>query len=267
MVFSPCPGKVILRKIPRGGNPLKIVDLLLTPNSVRPGGNRPGHPLVPKGITVHREGNRSVGSTARANAAYFDTIRPPGHRSSAHYIVDEDEIVRCIPENEIAWHAGAAANSTTIGIELCEPLEPQGYRHFIWLVTDICRRRGFLSSPEFIRPHSYYNPTDRPFCPWSWQRFVAGAPDPNALYDPDAFYADVAAALRGSAWRELAAVPVPRLVEGRLMVPLHVVSQALGGTLSWEPATRSAMMRLPNGSATIFAVDDSKVLARPAQPS
>lgn len=173
---------------------MKIVALLLTPNSRRPEGNRPGYPLMPRGVTVHRTGD--PGATARNIRNYFDTPRP-GRESSAHYIVDASgEIVRCIPENEVAWHAGPRANRRDIGIETCEPLTPEAYAATVELVADIHRRYGWKPvMGETIRPHSYYDPVNRPEDTFSWSVWLKGHDDPEALYAPGKFLADVAAAL------------------------------------------------------------------------
>ncbi len=175
-------------------NAPNIVDLLLTPNSTRPGGNRPGTPLSPQGVTVHRTGD--PGATARNIRNYFDTIRP-GNESSAHYVVDgTGEIIRCIPETEVAWHAGPAANQRDIGIETCEPLTGAAYESTVWLVADIHRRMGWQASLGLtIRPHSFYSPTDRPEDPFSWIRYQAGQSDSGALYLPAPFLATVEASL------------------------------------------------------------------------
>ena len=70
-------------------------------------------------IVVHYVG---AVSTARNNANYFkNTYRG----ASAHYFVDENEIVQVVEDKDISWHCGAdkyysnARNSNSIGIEMC----------------------------------------------------------------------------------------------------------------------------------------------------
>lgn len=48
-------------------------------------------------------------------ANYFKSSSSGG---SAHYVVDPDTIVQCLPENVIAWHA--PPNTNSIGVELCD---------------------------------------------------------------------------------------------------------------------------------------------------
>lgn len=49
-------------------------------------------------------------------ARYFQRQSAGG---SAHYVVDPGEIVSCLKENVIAWHA--PPNTGSIGVELCDP--------------------------------------------------------------------------------------------------------------------------------------------------
>lgn len=61
-------------------------------------------------------------STARNNASYFkNTYRG----ASAHYFVDDNEIVQVVEDTDIAWHCGndvyynGARNSNSLSIEMC----------------------------------------------------------------------------------------------------------------------------------------------------
>lgn len=62
----------------------------------------------------------------------------PAAKVSAHYLIDEGgEVVRLVPEDKRAWHAGRSywrglndVNSASIGIELVNPGHEWGYREF-----------------------------------------------------------------------------------------------------------------------------------------
>ncbi len=201
--------------------PYQVTELLLG----RESGNRPGIPLRPKGIVSHRTGD--PGATARQVRDYFNTRRP-GRESSAHYVVDGREIVRCVPEDEVAYHAGPRANGSTIGIELCEPLVAEAYERYVWLHADVCRRHGF--GVEAIKPHSFYDPVNRPA-------------DPGGLFPWEGFLADVAEQLdllRGRVrlvveGRELATDPPPPRLEGdRVVAPVRDLAEALGFAVRWD---------------------------------
>ena len=61
-------------------------------------------------------------STARNNANYF---KKKYRGASAHYFVDDNEIVQVVDDKDISWHCGAdkyyneARNTNSIGVEMC----------------------------------------------------------------------------------------------------------------------------------------------------
>jgi N-acetylmuramoyl-L-alanine amidase len=77
-------------------------------------------------------------------------LRDPEAAVSSHYVVDEDgSILRLVPEDRRAWHAGishwrghSALNGRSIGIEIVNPGHEWGYREFPVLqmaaVCDLC---------------------------------------------------------------------------------------------------------------------------------
>jgi N-acetylmuramoyl-L-alanine amidase len=70
--------------------------------------------------------------------ASLERLADPEAKVSAHYLIDEDgEVVRLVPEDKRAWHAGASfwrghrdVNSASVGIELQHPGHALGYREF-----------------------------------------------------------------------------------------------------------------------------------------
>ncbi|MGN1304625.1 MAG: N-acetylmuramoyl-L-alanine amidase [Oscillospiraceae bacterium] len=95
---------------------MKITDALLTPNKF----SRPQIPLKNvKKVVLHYVGNPN--STAMANRNYFENQKNGGRYVSSHYIVGlGGEILRCVPENEVAYCSNRA-NSYSISIECCHP--------------------------------------------------------------------------------------------------------------------------------------------------
>jgi N-acetylmuramoyl-L-alanine amidase len=87
--------------------------------------NRPGTTLRPKYITVHNTDNTKAGAGAAAHDRFVREVGYYIHEGktkwiSWHYTVDDVETYNHLPLNEIGWHAGtAAANQTSIGIEVC----------------------------------------------------------------------------------------------------------------------------------------------------
>jgi N-acetylmuramoyl-L-alanine amidase len=112
-----------------------IEERLLTKNKY----SRPGVLLkAVRGVVIHWVAN--PGSTALANRDYFEGLKnqtPPDDKrfASAHYVIGiKGEIIRCVPDKEVCYHAGAERytnealrrlssqpNNCTVGIELCHP--------------------------------------------------------------------------------------------------------------------------------------------------
>ena len=84
--------------------------------------NRPGKHNPAEYITIHNTGNTAKGAGAPNHAAYLKGDAAAGAPVSWHYTVDDKTIIRHIPDNETAWHAGDGAgtgNSRSVGIEIC----------------------------------------------------------------------------------------------------------------------------------------------------
>lgn len=110
---------------------LPIQEKLLT------GYNRPKKKLKKrKGIVVHWTANTDRGADALAHYSYFNREKTDNVYGSAHYVVDDSNIYRFIPDDEYAYHVGAhtykpivysklgvphgdSPNYYTIGIEMC----------------------------------------------------------------------------------------------------------------------------------------------------
>jgi N-acetylmuramoyl-L-alanine amidase len=130
---------------------MQIVDMLLTNKNARPGTK-----ITPRGLVIHWTANEGKGANAVANRNYFNK---PTTEASAHYIVDDKQIVRCLPENEMAYHVGAKQykpealaklssypNNCTIGIEMCVNADgnfQETYRRTVELAADILKRYGW----------------------------------------------------------------------------------------------------------------------------
>ena len=81
-----------------------------------------------KYIVVHYTAND--GDTARNNGNYFSQ---PKRNASAHYFVDENEIIQSVKDTNTAWHCGAKSykhpkcrNDNSVGIEMCSEKDDKG---------------------------------------------------------------------------------------------------------------------------------------------
>ena len=73
-------------------------------------------------IVIHYTGND--GDTAEGNGKYFSGA---GRAASAHYFVDENEVVQSVREGDVAWHAGNwQMNARSIGVEMCSRKDAGG---------------------------------------------------------------------------------------------------------------------------------------------
>jgi N-acetylmuramoyl-L-alanine amidase len=102
-------------------------------------------------IVLHYTGMKDAASA-------IARLRDPDAKVSCHYLVAEDgQILRMVPENMRAWHAGQSSwrglesiNARSIGIEIVNPGHEFGYHPFpdaqidalIPLVSDIKQRYG-----------------------------------------------------------------------------------------------------------------------------
>lgn len=87
--------------------------------------NRSGTPIVPQFITIHNTDNKNKGADAQAHGKFvtetgYYVINGKRSYVSWHYTVDDKRVVKHLPVNEKALHAGSAeGNMNSIGIEIC----------------------------------------------------------------------------------------------------------------------------------------------------
>ena len=88
-----------------------------------------------KYIVLHYTANKN--DTARNNAIYFKNNVV---NASAHYFVDNREIIQSVSDNDVAWHCGGKAykhkycrNINSIGVEMCTSYDSGKY--YIDLIT------------------------------------------------------------------------------------------------------------------------------------
>ena len=128
-----------------------IIDMLITNQN-----NRPFKENNPLYLAVHWTANENKGANAVANAKYFQNT---DRQASAHYIVDDKQIVRCIPENEVAYGVGASKyttwsnknigsypNGKVISIEMCVNSDGNFwnmYSNTAHLCADILKRNNW----------------------------------------------------------------------------------------------------------------------------
>ena len=137
---------------------MQIKEMFITPNPY----SRPKKKIGKvKNIVIHWIGN--AGTTAENNAKYFDGLKVGKRNStgeyiyaSSHYIIGNDGVVvRCVPENEVAYHA-SDANSYSIGVEVCHPdwtgkPTQKAYESLVKLLIEICKKYNLAPTQAIIR--------------------------------------------------------------------------------------------------------------------
>jgi N-acetylmuramoyl-L-alanine amidase len=235
---------------------MQIVDMLLTNKNARPGTK-----ITPRGLVIHWTANEGKGADAVANRNYFNK---PTTEASAHYIVDDKQIVRCLPENEMGYHVGAKQykpeavarlsgypNNCTIGLEMCVNADgnfQETYRRTVELAADILKRYGWG--------------VDR-----LWRHFDITGKNCPAYFVSDDFarkYTGLTAAQAWAKFKEdvkklLTANPQPAqkpvdkvsieingkrlsvqgyLRDGVSWLPIRAVAEAVGGKVEWCACTK-----------------------------
>ena len=109
---------------------MKYTFLTTLANSKNYGGSRNVNTI--KYIVMHYTANN--GDTAIGNGNYFKNNVV---KASAHYFVDEKNVLQSVPDNYVAWHCGAVIykhkecrNANSIGIELCSYKDSKGQYYF-----------------------------------------------------------------------------------------------------------------------------------------
>lgn len=135
----------------------KIEEKLLPVNKY----TRPGKKITTKGVVIHWTANMGKGANAMAHYRYFSQATVT---ASAHYFVDDKQILRIIPENEMAYHVGAKSyktnyfgsypNNCLVGVEMC--VNPDGdfnktYWASVWLCADILYRHKLNPDKDLVR--------------------------------------------------------------------------------------------------------------------
>lgn len=72
--------------------------------------------FTPRGIVVH-----SIGVTQPCADALYRYWASDGSPYVTHYVLDNKQVIQCMPDNLRCWHVGSPGNSKWLGVEMCEP--------------------------------------------------------------------------------------------------------------------------------------------------
>jgi N-acetyl-anhydromuramyl-L-alanine amidase AmpD len=114
---------------------------------------------VPRLIVIHCAQSKETRASAENTARWFASLPDSGPKVSAHYCVDCDSIIQCVPERYIAYHSrGGDVNLCAIGVEMAgyasqtldQWLDDYGLAMFSLareLLGDISQRNGIPLKP------------------------------------------------------------------------------------------------------------------------
>ena len=126
-------------------------------------------------IVMHYTAND--GDSGMSNARYFQKALNPV--ASAHYFVDDREIVQSVPDEYVAYHCGAykyrhpfCRNYNSIGIEMCSVI-----RNGVYVIPEETMKRAAKLTRELMAKHHvpvsrvcrHYDVTHKD-CPEPWVR-------------------------------------------------------------------------------------------------
>ncbi|MDR2649529.1 MAG: N-acetylmuramoyl-L-alanine amidase [Clostridiales bacterium] len=250
---------------------MKITDALLTMGASH---GRTGKAINPKGIVVHYVAN--PGSSAISNRNYFEN-GSNGRGVSSHYIVGlQGEIIRCIPETEVAMHAGAAYssayleqakvnNSIYYGIETCHPNADGKFSDItnlslIELCADMCVHHGFDPHKKLFT----HNEVTGKLCPLyyvnhpeEWLKFKDDVQDMLSKTTLPSGYVNLAV---GNKNYEIEAVNIngrfystldnlTKVLDGKKIVSIRDVLEANGYTVTWNESLQRITAVMNNSKA------------------
>ena len=131
-----------------------------------------------KYLVIHDTGNTSIGADAEAHYKYLQTATRYG---SAHYYVDDKQIIQTIGDSLVAWSIGDtwgysnnpnrikdAFNFNSLNVELCINAnidKDKAYKNVVELTKNLMKKFGFTA--DMVIRH--FDATGK-ICPGSWSK-------------------------------------------------------------------------------------------------
>ena len=166
---------------------------------------------TPVGVVLH-----SIGTPQPKASVLWNYWQNNGSQYVVHYMVDDTQILHCMPDNYKCWHVGSPGNAKYIGIEMGEPRQihytsgaqftvsdlataqrytENCYKNAVELIASLCKKYGWNPDTDV---HTHYEITQR-------RLSNTDHVDPQHLwnglgmgYDLATLKRDVKAAMRGS---------------------------------------------------------------------
>lgn len=115
--------------------------------------------FTPQGVVLH-----SIGTPQPKASVLWNYWQNNGSQYVVHYMVDDTQILHCMPDNYKCWHVGSPGNDKYIGIEMGEPKQIKytsgatftvsdltaarayaeaAYKNAVWLIAQLCKKYGW----------------------------------------------------------------------------------------------------------------------------
>ena len=163
--------------------------------------------LMPVGVVLH-----SIGTPQPKASVLREFWQRDASPYVVHYMVDDQNILHCMPDNLKCWHVGSPGNCKWLGIEMGEPSQIKytsgatftvtdlaaaqayaeaAYRNAVWLIAKLCRDHGWdpftavythsevtrqrLSNTDHVDPEHLWNGLGMGYSLLTLRRDVAAA--------------------------------------------------------------------------------------------
>lgn len=129
---------------------------------------------TPVGVVLH-----SIGTPQPKASVLWNYWQNNGSQYVVHYMVDDTQILHCMPDNYKCWHVGSPGNDRYIGIEMGEPRQihytsgaqftvsdlaaarvyaEAAYKNAVWLIAQLCKKYGW---DPYTAVETHYDVTRR----------------------------------------------------------------------------------------------------------
>ena len=134
---------------------MQITEAICTGNSRYRANQR----LTPRGVVLH-----SIGTPQPDARVLRQWWQDDKSKYVVHYMVDDQRVLHCMPDDRKCFHVGGPGNDKWLGIEMGEPREItytsgarftvsdleaarnyalRTYKNAVWLLAQLCRRYGW----------------------------------------------------------------------------------------------------------------------------
>lgn len=159
----------------------ELIDISILKEFIPPGKkNRPGDSINLTSITIHNTDNSNNGAGAKAHSKFvretgYYVLNGKKNWVSWHFSVDDSYIIQHLPLSELAYHAGSAANGSSLAIEICmnsDGNQDRANRNAAALAANLLSNFGW--SVDKLKKHKDWTGKDCPsqlLTPSKWNSF------------------------------------------------------------------------------------------------